>query len=167
MTPLFGPGWGNYVIRGIVETEVPEAVSLVPQTPGWYVLGAGLALGLIYVCVRGVQRFRRNRYRRVANARLLKLRHRFLDGDLSALSELAPRIRSVALVAGDRRELASLRGEEWQQALQDMAPKLPPIPVVALEKLAYGPPRSLTTEQYAHLFSALRQWIKKHRYSHA
>jgi hypothetical protein len=31
MTPLFGPGWGNYAIRGIVEIEVPEAVSLLPR----------------------------------------------------------------------------------------------------------------------------------------
>ena len=28
MTEIFGPGWGNYAIRGIVEAEVPEPVDL-------------------------------------------------------------------------------------------------------------------------------------------
>lgn len=167
MTPLFGPGWGNYAIRGIVEIDLPSPVSMQPQTPGWYALALLIVIGFLWSSFALSRRYIRNRYRRQAVKRLAELRARYLGGEPEALRGLAPLLRATALAAGDRTQIAQLEGEEWQQALNQMAPKTAPVPVDLLEKLAYQPSPGLVSEQYAELFSTLKRWIVKHKYSHA
>lgn len=162
MIEIFGPGWGNYAIRGIVETSIPQQISLRPATPGWWILLALLGCSVFYVSWKRWQQHLRNRYRREAQAALDQLEAAYQEGDRECLRELAPLLRATALQAtGQRDELASVSGEAWQQALQEMAPKLPPLPVPLLEALAYRP-LSDAGRELDSLFTALRRWIAVH-----
>jgi hypothetical protein len=167
MTPLFGPGWGNYAIRGIVEVEVPEPVSLLPQTPGWWLLLALALLALLRFAWRRLRRWQRNRYRREALQMLAGLRARFDAGDDSALLELAPLLRATALQASTRTVVASARGGDWARELAILAPALPPLPVDTLQTLAYAPPTDAPREETAGLFDQLQRWIEQHENCHA
>ncbi|WOJ96304.1 DUF4381 domain-containing protein [Congregibacter brevis] len=162
MTELFGPGWGNYAIRGIIETSVPEKVSLWPSTPGWWILLALVIFGSVYWGLARWQNHLRNRYRREAKLALDGLEAAYLSGDQQSLRKLAPLLRATAIAAtGQRQELASAKGDAWQQALQKLAPKLPPLPVSELDALAYQP---LNTQgsNIESLFTQLRVWISAH-----
>ncbi|EAQ95875.1 DUF4381 domain-containing protein [Congregibacter litoralis] len=164
MTEVFGPGWGNYAIRGIIETSLPEPVSLVPETPGWWLL-LGLIVGSVAwgAWVRW-QRFLRNAYRREAQAALASVEARVKGGDKDCLRELAPLLRATALAAVDssnRDSIAALRGKDWEEMLHQLAPRLAPLPVATLNALAYGP-LSHTPDKIDGLFEQLREWITVH-----
>jgi hypothetical protein len=172
VTPLFGPGWGNYAIRGIVETAVPDPVSLMPQTPGWWLLLALALAGAAHWIRRRLHKHRRNRYRREALAQLQLLQRRYRDGDHQSLRELAPLLRATALQAVNTRELASISGESWEQALEKLAPGVSPPPVREISQLAYAPlPASNNGAQSAArvdaLFAQLRLWIEQHELADA
>ncbi|WOJ93639.1 DUF4381 domain-containing protein [Congregibacter variabilis] len=162
MIEIFGPGWGNYAIRGIVETSIPEQVSLRPTTPGWWILLTLLLGGAVYFAWTRWQRHLRDRYRRDAQAALDAIEANYRRGDRDCLRELAPLLRATVIEAlGERDRVVRLRGAEWQRALQEMAPKLPPLPVSQLESLAY---QSLNDvgPGLDSLFTQLRDWIAAH-----
>lgn len=109
-----GSGWGNYAVNGLVEIHLPKAVSLWPQTPGWWLLLAGFVLwGLVKVC-KAVENYWGNRYRRAALARLQQLRHQFNAGDLTGLSSVPELLKATALQAYPRVVVASLFGRDWE-----------------------------------------------------
>ena len=163
MTPLFGPGWGNYAIQGIVEISEPGPVSLLPQTPGWYVLAALLLALAGYAAWRRLQRWRHNRYRREALAEITALRARIRDGDLGAARELAPLLKATALAVGRREALAACGEDRWAAQLAAMAPGLPPLPTVELHRLAYAPLGDTRTAELEPLLDAVEHWISRHR----
>lgn len=162
MTPLFGPGWGNYAIQGIVEIEVPDAVSLAPQTPGWWCLGA-VALVLAAVRLqRRYQRWRDDRYRREAVEILDALRRRIYAGDLDALRDIAVVLRAAACTAGSDPSLNTLSGDTWAQALCAMAPEVEALPIARLERLAYSPLRQDDLREGEALIERVREWVLRH-----
>jgi hypothetical protein len=164
--PLFGPGWGNYAIRGIVEVRLPDAVSLQPETPGWWILLALLLYAAGHRAWRSWNRYRRNRYRREALLQLQTLHTRYRQGDRECLRELAPLLRATVLQAVGNRSLASARGDDWHRALQQLAPDVAPPPVVELDMLAYAPLAD-TADHSEALFDSLRLWIQRHEHSDA
>jgi hypothetical protein len=163
MTELFGPGWGNYAIRGIIEVTAPEPVSLLPQTPGWFVLAAVLALLITRLGWRKLRRWQHNRYRRDALTRLEQLRLRVDGGDITALQELAPLLRATALHAAPREQVASSSGPQWRAALAQLAPQLAPLPLDTFHRLAYQTPRAADAVDAGALFDQLEHWIVQHR----
>lgn len=101
--------FGNYAIKGILEVQPPQPVSWWPATPGWLVL-AGIALLLLarWALLRW-RRWQRDRYRREALARLAGL-----SGDAHhQVAATAVILKSAALAAYPRREIASLSGNDW------------------------------------------------------
>lgn len=161
MTPLFGPGWGNYAIKGIVETPLPTAVPLLPQTVGWALLLVGVLLAAAYGAWQRRKRWLRDRYRRDALSALKTLRQRYESGEARALRELAPLLRATALAAAGNRHLASLRGEAWAAQLHAMAPRVDRIDVALLDALAYAPAPPAQS-QIDLLFDRLANWIAEH-----
>ncbi|EED32520.1 conserved hypothetical protein [gamma proteobacterium NOR5-3] len=167
MIEIFGPGWGNYAIRGIMETRLPEQVSLRPVTPGWWILLGLVVAGGLYLGWTRWQRHLRYRYRREAQSALDAIHAAYKTGDRECLRQLAPLLRATAIHAvGQRDPIAALSGEAWQQTLQTMAPELPPLPVSQLEALAYQPLND-GGRQFDSLFVALGDWIAAHELPHA
>lgn len=167
MSEIFGPGWGNYAIRGIVETSIPEQLSLLPATPGWWVIFCLLLGGLSHHIWNRWQHYLHNRYRRVAQAELDRLETAYKKGDRECLKELAPLLRATVLQgAPQRADLAAVREEAWHRALQAMAPELPPLPTTRLDTLAYKPPDDEICN-LEPLFTDLRRWIALHEHPDA
>jgi hypothetical protein len=82
-------------IDQLKEMALPEPVSYVPQTWGWWVLLALLIVALVVTGARRYWQWRRDRYRREALLRLEELQQR--SNDLSALRELPELLKRVAI----------------------------------------------------------------------
>lgn len=167
MKELFeeGSGWGNYAIRGIVEIELPQAVALSPQTPGWWVLSACFLLWLGYRMYKRLQRYWRNRYRRVAIAKLKYLQRQFVNGDETVLQQVPELLKATALQAYPRRDVASLYGEEWELFLDScyQGSAFSKEFTGSLSSLSYRSlqqPHDPASEQF---WSQIKLWIKNHR----
>lgn len=89
----------------LVEPPEPAPVPMTPQTWGWTVLAAALALALAWIAWRAWRRWRADAYRRAALAELAAA------GDDPAT--IAGILRRTALAAWPRERVASLTGRDW------------------------------------------------------
>jgi Ca-activated chloride channel family protein len=105
--------FGNYLVHGIDEILIPEAISWWPSTPGWQVLGVIIVLLLIARATRWVKHRWRNRYRRQALRQLERLQQQ-AGGQLQDVVTVLPYyIKLTALQAYPRADVASLSGPDW------------------------------------------------------
>ncbi|NEK18573.1 DUF4381 domain-containing protein [Rhizobium leguminosarum] len=106
-------------LRSLHDIVVPAPVSWWPQTWGWALVAALLALAALLVFLRWIKRYRANAYRREALALLErisgKLRHPATRAD--AIQDLAEVLKRTALAAWPRDEVASLSGDGWVRFL--------------------------------------------------
>ncbi|MGI9294648.1 MAG: DUF4381 domain-containing protein, partial [Pseudomonadales bacterium] len=113
MSELIGATFGNYLIRGIEEIELPESVSWLPQTIGWKVLALLVFLLAAYKFYQAAKQWWRNRYRRSALLRLKELEEEAAGDYLQVAAELPGLLKATALHAYPRAEVAALSGESW------------------------------------------------------
>jgi len=167
MSKVFEPGWGNEALGDIVEPELPEPVSLVPSTPGWWILLIVL-VGLVARAMwRRRQRCLRDRYRREALAELTNIKERLGSGKKEAVRELAPLLRATAIAAGGHDRVSGLEGEDYASALAELSPGEERLPVADLQSLAYAPLDEVAGADTEGLIAALESWIQKHEGEHA
>ena len=69
----FDPQFGNYLLHGITEIQLPQAVPWWPQTLAWKLLFLLLLLWLCYQVVNAYRRWHANRYRRIALKQLQQI----------------------------------------------------------------------------------------------
>ncbi len=142
-------------LRGI---RVPDPVSLAPQTTAWWILFATLAIFLLVALLLWVRRWRRNRYRRDALARLDAL-------GPDRLAELPELVKRVALDAWPREEVAELSGAPWLAFLDRSlggGTAFTAGPGRLLPALAYGASEPPTDAEADELVALVRTWIRKH-----
>jgi hypothetical protein len=167
MTELFGPGWGNPSLRTIIEAEFPEPVSLIPTTPGWWLLLLALVGLLVRALWRRRQRYLRDRYRRDALAQLETIKARLGAGALEAARELAPLLRATAMAAAGRDAFSGLQGEAYAAALAELAPNQDRLPIADIQRLAYAPLDDSEGLDIDALIAALERWVQQHRGAYA
>jgi hypothetical protein len=159
----------NSGLEKLHEILLPDPVSWIPQTVGWYVV-LGLILLVTGWWVYGrLRRFRRNRYRRLALAELA-----VIEGELQqperrakALVEIPVLLKWTALAAFPRSEVADLSGERWLTFLdktmrgKDFTEGVGRL----LPELAYAPALGIATlsdERIGSLLQLTRRWIERH-----
>ncbi len=154
--------FGNYAIKGIAEVIPPEPVAWIPHTAGWKVLGAFAVLLLLRLLLSRYRTWRGNRYRRVALGELRQAEQ--LEPDV-ALGRLAAILKSTALAAFPRDEVASLSGEQWLQWLAsttdtvvfgDNSREL-------IVESQYRRPAGIDREAVRVLVAEVADWIRLHR----
>lgn len=140
------------------EIALPQAVSWMPQTSGWYILGAILLVAAAWAIARYVRHRRLNRYRVEALAELERIRK------ASALVELPALVKRVALQITPRKRIASLTGEPWLAFLDKSygGTGFSQGPGKMLPVIAYQSPSAITNEQAQSLFDLIADWIRKH-----
>jgi hypothetical protein len=153
------PEFGSNRMWGLKELPLPEPVSWFPATAGWLVVGAVLLAilgGLAWWRWRG---WRRERYRRDALARIDAMR-----GAAEALVELPLVLRSTALAAFPREEVAGLCGGPWVAWLNENGGRFDPADAESLDLLPYDPRAAsdLAPDVAARLVDASRAWVKGH-----
>ena len=167
MTKVFAPEWGNASLRTIIEAEFPEPISLIPTTPGWWILLFALVGLLLRALWRRRQRYLRDRYRRAALAQLATIKARLGAGELEAVRKLAPLLRATAIAAVGRDALAGLQGDAYAAALAELAPDQDRLPVADIQRLAYAPLDDVAGLDLEPCIARLECWIAQHRGSHA
>lgn len=167
MSKVFEPEWGNASLRTIFETEFPEPISLIPATPGWWILFLVLVGLLLRAFWRRRQRYLRDRYRRDALAQLSKFKARLDAGRLEAVRELAPLLRATAIAAAGRDSMSGLQGKAYADALTELAPDQGRLPVEDYQHLAYAPLDDTEEIDIETLIAPLERWVEQHRGRHA
>ena len=163
MTEVFSPEWGNPSLRTIIEAELPEAISLVPATPGWWILLLAMVGLLLRAVLRRRQRYLRDRYRRDALAQLATIKTRLGEGVQEAVRDLAPLLRATAIAAAGRDTLSGLQGDAYAMALEELDPGRDRLPVADIQRLAYEPLDEVEGLDIASFIAAQERWIQQHR----
>lgn len=159
--PPLPDAFGNYALGDFIEVVAPPAVSWLPQTPGWWWLGAVLLVILLHRSWRRLRHWYRNRYRREAAGQLQQLARtgnpQTLAGEVNRLLKL------TALAAFSREQVARLSGEEWVRFLNRSCPGKPFAPEQA-EVLALGAYRQqpLDDPSRQRLIGASLHWVREH-----
>ena len=157
--------FGNYMIHGIDEILLPEAVSWWPPAPGWVAAGIIIGVLLIVQLFRVATRWWRNRYRREALRQLDQLQQR---GELPELiSKLPYYIKATALQAYPRHEVAGLSGDNWLVFLDAHCPGSSFREGVGqnLLPIAYQPKEQwhVSDDDAEQLIHMSRHWIANHQ----
>jgi hypothetical protein len=159
--------FGNYLIHGIDEIIVPDAISWWPSAPGWQVLGVIIVFLLIARATRWVKQWWRNRYRREVLRQLERLQQQ-AGAQLQDVVAILPYfIKVTALQAYPRVDVASLSGADWLAFLDahysgpsfagDTGKKLLSVSYLPRERWHLNDMESNT------LIEMSRQWIAGHR----
>ena len=154
---------------------LPEPVSWMPQTAGWWALLAVAVVALAWATLAGLRRRRANRYRRVALARLDRIEQALADPNAraTALTELPVLLKRTALACQPRSEVACLTGDPWLRFLDasyggngftEGPGRL--LPVLAYEApgpgVEEGPDARAVPDQIPDLLRLIRHWILRH-----
>ena len=163
----------NSALQNLHEIILPEPVSWMPQTIGWYTV-----FGLIFFVAGwwvycSLRHYRKNRYRRLALQELAVIEQELQRPEKRAtvLSGIPVLLKGTALLVFPRSEVAGLSGEKWLDFLdKTMGGKNFTIGEGRLlPELAYAPGArisKLPDEQVGRLLQLLRRWIKRHGTTH-
>ena len=159
--------FGNYLIHGIDEITLPEAVSWWPTAPGWKALAIIIVILLLFLCVRWIKRWWRNRYRREALRQLQQVQHHAGKQLQEVVAILPYYLKVTALQAYPRQAVASLSGDNWLAFLDKQYSGAAFSEGIGRKLLAvaYLPQDQwqLSEKDSEALISMSRSWISKHR----
>ena len=142
------------------EIVVPEPTSRLPEGPGWWIL-AGWLLAVVAIGLRaGIDRRRRNRYRREAATLLDGIEAAAGNDPAGAAAEIAIILKQTALAAYPRADVAALCGDDWARFLSESAGNDPAVAEASgkLAVAAWHP-----DADGRELVAAARHWIRVHR----
>jgi Domain of unknown function (DUF4381) len=132
----------------------PAPPAWTPQTIGWYVLFAAVALLLLWFAIYVIRRWFANRYRSEALRELV----------IATPDQFSALLKRTALAAWPREKVASLSGDAWLQFLGNAAAteSFRSAPGNRIEELAlFGNAASVEDEQTLRTIAA--EWIRRHR----
>lgn len=141
------------LLNKLQEVPDPPPVSMMPQTPGWIVLGVFLIVGLLFLARAYLHRHRANAYRRAAMTALSQV------GDDPA--QISAILKRAALVAYPRQAVAPLTGSDWPAFLERTG---------RLSGFVTGPGAALATASYVAtpapspgLNALAVKWLRQHQ----
>ncbi len=147
-------------LANLQEIAEPPAISYLPQTAGWAVVGGAVMLALIYIGWRIAMHRRANAYRREALAELARIEAESLHAALPAL------LKRTAIAAASRPAVASLTGDDWLRFLDRSlgGDRFEKGPGKLLPRIAYAPslPADVSKEDLRSLIDLSRRWIRRH-----
>ena len=152
--------FGNYAIAGIREVLPPDPVSWLPVTVGWQVLGLLLLALACWFVVRRWRRWQANRYRRDALAALARAGG---AAPTERLETIAVLLKTTALQAWPRHEVAALSGPGWVEWLEDAGASFSPASRELLTCGQYRRERPADGTALDSLAEETAAWIREHR----
>ncbi len=154
----------------LYDIVLPEPVSWVPQTLGWWILLGILVVALAWATAAAIRRRRTNRYRALALAHLARIETELADPATraTAVTALPVLVKQTALAFRPRSEVAALSGSSWLRFLDDSygGSGFTEGPGQLLSTLAYSTPATTNTLPSAELealVDLVRRWIRRHR----
>jgi len=160
----------NSSLEKLHEIILPDPVSWMPQTIGWYAIFGLILFVAGWWVYRSLRHYRTNRYRGLALEELVVIEQGLKRPEerAKALAEIPVLLKGVALSAFPRSEVAGLSGEKWLAFLdKTMGGKnFTEGEGRLLPELAYAPVQRiarLSDEQIGKLIQLARRWIKVHK----
>ncbi|MFK7732177.1 MAG: DUF4381 domain-containing protein [Pseudomonadales bacterium] len=167
---ILDANFGNYTIQGIDEIVMPPGVSWLPATLAWKILGLILLVVAALMLLRALKNWRANEYRRLAIKKLAVVRDVVRSSDAGSwhdLSDLATLMKSAALQAYSREDVASLSGDSWLRFLGETSKRnsFDTESAEALTKLAYQRHTKLALNRLdaEKLLDQCERWIRQHK----
>ncbi len=159
--PPLPDAFGNYALGDFVEVVPPAAISWLPQTTGWKLVGIVLAGLAVYHGWRRLRHWYRNRYRREAATRLARLAGN-AEGTLQA-ADINRLLKLTALAAFPREQVAQLHGADWIEFLNGQCVS-PPFDSEQAQLLALGSYRAIAVDGAARsaLVASSLTWVREH-----
>ena len=132
----------------------PAPPAWTPQTIGWYIVFTIIGLWLLWLTIRFIRTWFRNRYRREALRELVTA----TPDQFSAL------LKRTALAAWPREKVASLSGDAWLNCLDTATTNnsFQTTPGNRIEEIALHQGASSTEDEQA-LRTLAANWIRRHR----
>jgi hypothetical protein len=156
-------------LENLHEILLPEPVSWMPQTIGWYAVFGIILIVTGWWGYRRLRRFRTNRYRRLALAELTVIERELQQPEIrtKALAKIPVLLKRTALSAYPRTDVADLSGEKWLAFLDKTmgGREFREGEGHLLPELAYAPGArisKLSDEMIGKLLELVRLWIKRH-----
>lgn len=155
----FGDDFGGERMWGLKELPLPDPVSMTPQTIGWLVVALVAIAFAGWLLWRWRRRWAANAYRRLASAALDEM-----AAEPAKVRELPFVLRRTALEAYDRSLVASVRGKDWIDWLNDSAGRslFPDDAAETFELLAYGS-EEVEADRARKLIGPGQMWVRHHR----
>lgn len=144
---------------GLKELPLPDPVAWTPETYGWLVLGVLVMTLAVWLARARYRVWQGQAYRRAALSHLAKMQTR--RQEIEALPLL---LRSTALKAYPREEVAGLRGSEWITWLNGAGAEFAPEDGAWIDELTYRPglASELPEATAEHLIAASRAFVRSH-----
>ena len=132
----------------------PPPPAWTPQTIGWYVVFAVIALLAMWMTIHTLRRWLANRYRREALRELALLQP----------EQFSTLLKRTALSAWPREKVASLSGDAWLKFLNESAENnsFHQTPGNRIEEIALRS-QTLSGEDERTLRKITAEWIRRHR----
>jgi hypothetical protein len=132
----------------------PPPPAWTPQTIGWYVVFAVIALLAMWIIIHSLRRWLANGYRREALRELALLQP----------EQFSTLLKRTALSAWPRDKVASLSGEAWLNFLNESAENnsFHQTPGNRIEEIALRS-QTLSSEDEQTLRKITAEWIRRHR----
>lgn len=145
----------------------PAMPSLWPQTWGWAVLMALVAVLIGVTLILWLRRWQANAYRRAALAELdlIQQRCQLYPNDHEPLRDIPELLKRAALsrLGRDAPGIARMGGQEWQSLLESMTQSpLSGHLTPNLTMLAYAQDRELSSVDKSAVFADCRRWLETH-----
>ena len=160
----FASTFGNYVLHGMNEVVLPNAISWLPQTLGWQVLLLAVMAFIVMRLASALLSWYYNRYR---SAALVALDSLFASPKRAVAAKQLPELlKATALQAYPRETVASLTGEEWLAFLNITAPTpcFDEVNGKLLMRLSYHNVDcvGLSDAELDSLYAAAKHWVQMH-----
>jgi hypothetical protein len=153
----------NPSLEQLHDIALPDPVSWMPQTAGWWILLALVLAISVRQVVAARRRWKENRYRRLALRELDRI-DAGLDSP-AARADLPALVKKTALARWPRETVASLSGQEWLRFLDESYGEraFTEGPGRLLPDLAYATADTVPAESVRQLSAVIRDWIRRHR----
>ena len=165
LTKGIGDTFGNYMLHGIEEVQLPEVIAWWPQAVGWKIVLALILLWIGKQIYRAITKWRGNHYRRRALKKLAQLQSAETSSS-QTIRQLPVLLKATALQAYPRTEVAHLSGQAWLTMLDSKWSESTFSSVVGERLLTINYQNEqywqLDSEQIDELIDTIRRWIRKH-----
>ena len=140
----------------------PALVGWWPPAPGWWLLALIMLIGTMWCGFLIWRQRRRNAYRRIARRQLAAIQEQFQrDGDTNhCVAAVNALLKSVAVTAYPRRQVASISGKEWLALINEPLDPQNHLDQSYLSALYSNQAGSLPIEQ---VIASADRWIGLHR----
>jgi Domain of unknown function (DUF4381) len=156
----------SIALKRLHDIVQPAAISLLPQTVGWYILLFLIILLIVFIALKKYRRYVINLYRRQALGELAAVEQLASDPvqHLKALSLIPPLLKRTALSFAPREQVASLTGQRWLAFLNNNyhGNGFTQGPGKILPYLSYQL-KDISPEELTSLIELTRVWIREHR----